>query len=190
MPSEIEKLKEEFEKEIWFYIDNSLSTKRKNFWDEKLIDFPELKAEFKETAKVLDIYNEFSNEDLLDVKFETIINNAVQKKKNDFIKFIETENRTVKLAFGAMLAAASIVILLLSSRPNPVKNISADLLDWNAEKLNTKIDDIGNSLMFMKNNEAKEYFQEKLANDKWTRDVYNINKSIQKIKNEMKESSF
>ena len=189
MQSEIETLKAEFEKEMWLYLDNSLSSERKKFWDEKLIEFPELKTELEETTNALNIYNEFAGEDLLDSKFEVIINKSTAKKQNRLLRFITTEDRTVKLVFGGTLAAASIVILLLSNRPNPVKNISADLLDWNPEKINTQLDDIGNSILFMKDDDVKKYFQEKMANDKWTRDVYNINKSIKKMKSELNESS-
>lgn len=189
MQSEIEILKTEFEDEMWLYLDNSLPPERKIFWDKKFIEFPELKNELEETTNVLNIYSKFADDDLLDSQYEAIINKSTTKKKNWFLKFLQTEDKAVKLVFGGTLAAASIVILLLSNRPNPVKNIGADLLDWNPEKINTQISDIGNSILFLKDEEAKKYFQEKLANDKWTRDVYNINKSIQKMKNELEESS-
>ena len=189
MQSNYEILKREFEKEMWLYLDDSLTPERKEFWNEKLIDFPELKNELDETEKALNIYNELVQDDLLDSKYETIITKSTEKKKNRFLKFLQTENRVIKLAFSGTLAAASIVILLFSNKPNPVKNISSDLLDWDAEKINTQIDDIGTTLLLIKDDEAKKYFQEKLANDKWTRDVYNINKSIQKMKNELEESS-
>ena len=189
MQSEIEILKAEFEKEMWLYLDNSLSSERKKFWDDKLIEFPELKIELEETTNVLNIYNEFANDDLFDSKYEAIINKSISQKQNKLLKFLTKEDRTVKLVFGGTLAAASIVILLLSNKPNPVKSIGADLLDWNPEKINAQLNDIGNSILFMKDDEAKKYFQEKLTNDKWTRDVYNINKSIKEMKNELNESS-
>jgi len=190
MQYEFEKLKEKFETEIWLYLEGSISKERKKFWDEKLIEFPELKEELESTWKTLNIYNEFAEDDMLDSKFETMVKKSTAKKKSMFSNFFKGDDKTLKLVFGGTLAAASIVILLLSNKPNPVKNISGDLLDWNSDKINSQINDIGNSLLFMKNKEAKQYFQNKLASDKWTRDVYNINRSIQKMKNEMKESSF
>lgn len=186
----IEILKKEFEKEIWLYIDGSLSSERKSFWDEMMKEFSELKEEFETTTKTLGIYNEYADEDLLDAKYEAMIEKSTAGKRNDIIDRLQPNDRLLKLVFGGTLAAASIIILLLSNKPNPVKNISGDLLDWNPEKINNQINEIGNTLLFMKDNEAKEYFQNRLANDKWSRDVYNINKSIQKMKNEIKESEF
>ena len=190
MQYEFEKLKEEFETEIWLYLEGSISEERKTFWEERFVEFPELKDEFDLTLKTLNLYNDLTEDDVLDSKFETMVEKSTGKKESLFANLFKGDDRTLKLVFGGTLAAASLVILLLSNKPNPVKNISGDLLDWNSEKINTQISDIGKSLLFMKDKEARQYFQNKLASDKWTRDIYNINRSIQKMKNEMKESSF
>lgn len=190
MQSELKILKSEFENEMWLYLDGSLPRERKEFWDKKFLEYPELKVDLMETGKVLDAYNEFSDDDILDSKFEVIVKNSTRQKKHRLMNFLRSDDKTVKLAFGGTLAAASIVILLLSNKPNPVKNISSDLLDWNPENINTQLNDIGKTILFIKDEDAKKYFQEKLANDKWTRDVYNINRSIQKMKSEINESSF
>ena len=43
---------EEFEKDIWLYLDNDLPTERMNYWREQINNNPEIRAKFQETKNI------------------------------------------------------------------------------------------------------------------------------------------
>ncbi len=192
-------LLELFETEMWLYIDNSLPEDRVKFWEEKISEHAELKAMLDETNKVLKIYDGYSEAEISSQYYNKVIEKTVsQKSFSEKIKTLfgieknetSSENGILKIAFGSTLVIASIIIFMVSKTSNPVKNISAELLEWNPVEITGQIRDAQTTFSFIKNEEAKKYVIEKISNDEWSGDVYQIGSKIKQLNKEIDENKF
>ena len=155
MLTNTKRLVEQFEREVWMYLDNDLSPERMKFWNEKIIEHQELKSLLDENKKLVELYEKVPLNEFSEARYSEIVSHAV-KKKNTLSDFIQRVNpfkiekdrmfNPVKIAFGGAMAAAAIVILLLSNKPNPVKNLSNEILDWNSEGISEQISEVSTSI--------------------------------------------
>ncbi len=199
MSSDKNNIMQEFEKEMWLYLDKSLPKERMDYWEKQLEQNLELSRMFQETEETLSLYDSVITDDIKQESFERVIN-AVTKRKKKFSLFkIITKSGVdepskhefvfAKIAFGVTLAVAAVVFLLISQKPNPVKNLSEDILDWDAESITNQISEVETSLLFLKDEKLKKYYMYKMASDKFKKDVYTIDGAIEKIKKELKDKS-
>ena len=65
MNQEEKQLFEEFEKEVWLYLDGDLSESKMNFWKQKIEELPELKNYIEEYKNISEAYNEEISVDIL-----------------------------------------------------------------------------------------------------------------------------
>ncbi len=188
-----------FETEMWLFIDGSLSEDRIKFWEEKISEYPELKEMLIETNQVLEIYDKHSEVEIDSKYYKEVIEKTIsQKTLGEKVKLLfgirsdksANENGTLKIAFGSTLVIASIIIFMVSKTPNPVKNISAELLEWNPEEITEQIRDAQITFNFIKDEEAKKYVLEKISNDEWSSDVYQIGSKIKQMNREIEENKF
>ena len=135
--------------------------------------------------------------DIEEPVFNSVLNSikdksSISKKIRELLKINGRTGdgfNTVKIAFGGALAVAAVVMLLITEKPNPIKNFSSELLDWNAEEIDTQMDEMELSLRLAKDDEFKKYFINKLMEDRWNRDIIIINNGIKEIEKEIKEKS-
>ena len=195
MQHENDFLIEEFEKEVWLYLDNNLPEKRLNYWRNHLASNPALKQWLDEIQLLLTTYDELVVDDINENSFNQMINNAVNKKTlfSRIKSLFKTESSSggfiPKIAFGSFLVIASLIILLLSEKPNPVNKISAELLDWDDKSTSVQINNISTALSLIENNNLKEYLLYKKTRDKWSRDIYTLEKQIKNLNSEIEEKS-
>ena len=189
----------EFENEIWLYLDGDLPESRIKFWNEKINDVPELLEILNETKQVLNIYDSSVITDVNDTAFEKMLQRAtVRTSLLDRVRrFISGLNSTEdssqsnihKIAFGGVLVIAAMVIFMLTEKPNPVKTISADVLDWDAEIISEQLVNINNSLSGVKNDKMLEFILYKKTSDEWSRSVYTIEQRLNRLNKETDDKS-
>ena len=186
---------EEFEKDIWLYLDNDLPTERMNYWSNQIQNKPEIRRVLAETQGFLSEYSNLADEKLDKLKFERMIREVTYKehlfsKITSFFKFNnESESLLPKMAFVTTLTIAAIVMLVLSQKPNPVNKISNDLLNWDDEITNTQIQNISNSISLIENDDLKNYIIYKTSLNKWNSDINKIENQIHNMNEKNKKTS-
>ena len=196
MQSELEILKEELEKEVWFFIDNSIDDKRKMFWMNNFKIYPELNSIYERYKNITDKYNneEF---DISDEKFDEIISkvSAVKRKDNRLILMLKNifslndNDNQVKVLIGGTLAAIALIFVLLS--PSKIDNTQSDdsLLTWEGKTLKSLYNQIDNNISGGKNEKAKQYIMEQIKNDEWKSSVFTIASKIEELEDELNSNS-
>lgn len=186
---------EEFEKDIWLYLDNDLPVERMNYWSNQIQNKSEIKRVLMETQGFLTDYNNLANEKLDNLKFERMIQISTKQermfsKMKSYFKFNdESESLLPKMAFVTSLTIAAIVMLILSQKPNPVNKISSEFLDWDDEITNTQIQNISNSISLIENNDMQNYMYYKRSKGEWNRDINKIENKIQSIDEKIMKTS-
>lgn len=181
---------EEFEIEMWQYLDGTLSNKRMKFWEEKINSIFELQKMLEEKEDILEGYSKLDSTDLSDFKFEKMIDVATSKTGlYEKVKslFTTNENRVIpKLAFGSILIIASVVILMLSSKPNPINNITNSAFGWEDESIDNKFANISTKISFLENEDLRKYYFYSRTKDKWDREIISIDKELNNLFEETK----
>lgn len=196
MQSELEILKEELEKEVWFLIDNSIDEKRKLFWMNKFKAYPELNSIYESCKNITDQYND-EEFDISDEKFDEIISkvSAVKRKDNRLILMLKNilslndNDNQVKVLIGGTLAAIALIFVLLS--PSKIDNTQSDdsLLTWEGKTLKSLYNQIDNNISGGKNEKAKQYIMEQIKNDEWKSSVFTIASKIEELEEELNSNS-
>lgn len=196
MQSELEILKEELEKEVWFLIDNSIDEKRKLFWMNKFKIYPVLNSIYESCKNITDQYND-EEFDISDEKFNEIISkvSAVKRKDNRLILILKNilslndNDNQVKVLIGGTLAAIALIFVLLS--PSKIDNTQSDdsLLTWEGKTLKSLYNQIDNNISGGKNEKAKQYIMEQIKNDEWKSSVFTIASKIEELEEELNSNS-
>ena len=189
----------DFEKEIWLYLDNDLPESRMKYWNYMIGSDPKLLDLLNETKQTLNIYDSNMISDVDDAKFEKMLQKATARTSllDRFKRLFPgstpasegKEANIQKIAFGGVLVIAAMVIFMLTEKPNPVKTISNDVLDWDAESITTQLSDIQNSLSMAQNDKMREFILYKKTSDEWSRSVYTIEQRLNQLKKETDDKS-
>ncbi len=192
-----DQLYKDFEKEVWLYLDNQLDEKRKLFWDNKIEKYPLLKEYIDEYTA---ISNEYKSKNLIDIddeRFNLMIENAVEKRSviakiKDFIlnNFnTETKISFGKIAFASFLIIASIIISIISNKPNPInkfnKTINSELLEWNPKYFEKQINKVETMLKLTKDDDYKKYSKYGLTSENVDKNLNYIGNNIDELKKEI-----
>jgi len=187
---------EEFEKEVWLFLDNNLPSERMSFWETQIRNNLVIKQKFEEIQNLISEYDAFPSEELEHTKFKAMISNATKRErlfpnlKSLFSSNNDSESVIPKMAFVTSLTIAAIVMLLLSQKPNPVKELSTELFEWNDEITTTQIQNISNSISLVDNENLKNYIMYNLSSDEWSRDIYSIKNQIQNLDKKTNQTEF
>ena len=193
MNQEKNQLFEDFNKESLLYMDGDLSKSRMEFWDQKLNEFPELNNILEEYKSISNRFNN-QNFDLSNEKFDFMIDKTISKKT------VKTKIETIinnlfssnidyafgKISFASILIIGAIVVSVLSDRPSPVikitENISSEILEWDAEFVDSQISKVSNLLRVTEDEEYRKYYRYKKTSSNVDKNLSQINNSIEKLK--------
>ena len=174
----------EFEMELYLYTDNDLSADRKEFLKKHISNCETCANLLKNTEIVLNQASAELTEDLPDAKYDTIIERVVQKKKNKIVEWFfpqriikEKYALSIKLAVVGTLAAIAVIISLTTQKPNTVKTISNELLDWEGKKITSQINEIKNSINM-------------IHEDNWDKQILMLDQRMKVLENESDKFSF
>jgi hypothetical protein len=162
----------DFKNEVWRYIEKDLPKERVIFWDKHIELCPSCSAFMQSELNMLTTCAETLSEDILDSRFDAMINTAVNTRKrfsvkNIFAKGEELSFRT-KVALISSFAVVAVVISLISPKQSPVKDVSNELLDWEGAKINSQLETIEQKI-------------ETISNDKWSNEIRSIDEQLQKL---------
>lgn len=196
MNQEKNQLFEDFNKESLLYMDGDLSKSRMEFWDQKLNEFPELNNILEEYKSISNRFNN-QNFDLSNEKFDFMIDKTISKKT------VKTKIETIinnlfssnidyafgKISFASLLIIGAIVVSVLSDRPSPVikitENISSEILEWDAEFVDSQISKVSNLLRVTEDEEYRKYYRYKKTSSNVDKNLNQINNSIEKLKDKI-----
>ncbi len=174
----------DFENEVWLYKENELSSERMEFWLTHLSVCAECRAEMEEDILISELVKDKSLDVIDDASFERIIDKAVNKNKfapqNLFLLLNYLKDNSGiygKAAFASALAIIALVITLSTHKPTAVKNIPAEILDWNGAVLNQKIEEVKDRINFM-------------SEDGWDKQIMQLDESLRRMEQESDEYSF
>ncbi|OGV27251.1 MAG: hypothetical protein A3J84_09235 [Ignavibacteria bacterium RIFOXYA2_FULL_37_17] len=174
----------DFESEVYFYIDNELPADRSVFWKDHLSNCATCRSLLEEINVIVAAAGENISEDILDSKYDKMIENAVRQKKFSLSQllfpagsFREKYSVSLKIAVVGMLAIIAFVVSLTTQRPNTVKTISRELLDWEGKKVNSQINEIKNTINL-------------IHEDNWDKQMIMLNQRIKLLEKESDKFSF
>ncbi len=139
-----------FEKNIFLFIDRNLSEELFSKMEKHISQCRDCSKLFSDTVEIL-YGSKIDIPEITDDKFDLMVSNATKLSQPGFMTGILAEQKQKKifywkLAFTTILLFASITISLLSTRSNPVKKVSKDLLDWEGNKIETELKTIDQSI--------------------------------------------
>lgn len=193
MNQEKKQLFDEFSKESLLYLDGDLSQERMEFWDNKLLEVPELNVFLEDYHDVSKIFKQPGIR-LSDDKFDLMIDTAISKNSmsSKFTYFISNLLSTKmefafgKIAFASVLIVSAIVISIISDKPSPVikvtENISSEILDWDADFVDSQINKVSTLLKVTGDEEYRKYYRYKETSSKVDKNLNLITNSIEELK--------
>lgn len=197
MNQNINQLVQEFEKEVWLYLDQDLSDDRMEFWKQKIKEIPELNKYIDDYIAISELCIQSESDQLEIKKFNSMIDVAINtdsflnKTQRYFSNLFSNDPEFVfgKIAFASVLIIAAVVISIVSNRPNPVvimtNTINEELLDWDADFVDDQISKVGNLLKLTKDDEYRKYYRYKLTTTNVDKNINHINSNIKLLKEEI-----
>lgn len=174
----------EFNAELFLYIDNELPKEKMEFYRTHLSYCAECRLNLNEVNLISSIASEEICGDVLDAKFDKMIERATAKSKISIKSFFfpARDSQTgFGMAFRVLAVAAVTVIAILFSlstkQPNPVKNISKDLLDWDGDKIDAQIYELSKGIM-------------KVENTQWENNIQLIDRELKNLEKVSDEKTF
>lgn len=196
MQYSLEKLKIEFEKEVWFIIDGTIDEKRKSFWLNQINEHKELKLIYDEILSVTDFYSEeeydISNDKLIRILSLTKSPSSRKRKIVEILKNLlssEDESNQLKVIIGGALASLALIFTLLS--PNNIidSTTEKEIFTWEGTEITDVINSIRDNNSTEENEIAKKYIMDQIKKDEWKSSVFTIASRIDELEKEIKNSS-
>jgi hypothetical protein len=171
----------QFEIEVWLYISGELNDERKKSWKLHLEQCPECSALLESNKELSAFYSENMSEDLLDSVFDKAVEKATAKLSlagwfRFYIKSMAKSFAFGKIVLGGSLVTASIIIMFLSQRPNPVKQISDSISKWEDTTFTTKVEEISKSILSLDQSANR-------SDAEWAKSVNGIENQLDSLKN-------
>ena len=190
------KLLEEFELEMWRYIEESLPLNRMKFWKEHLDNSAELRQMLDDTLKVLSLYDESAASELNEPAYNEMIEAATSKPasileliKSKFENIFKPVFNSYRFAFGAAIIIVFLVVTSIIEKQNGNGMDINSSLDWEGNNLTSKLDEMDNSINSIKSDNSIEYQMYRFTKDKFDVAIQSIGNRIEKLRNNMKKES-
>ena len=196
------KLCEEFENEMWLFIDHSLEEERNKFWQNHLVSCSDCSSLLKISSETIEQYNRVPLDDLSDDSYEKIISTVTADiERIEHIVMPIKGNRSLfeifgfyKLTFGGALVAAAIIFLFITFINDPKipeikKVIPKQILAWNDKQTTDRLEKVGDQIYSLKTDEWDIYFIRKNKKENWNKALSSIQKQIRKMQKEVTSAS-
>ena len=196
------KLCEEFENEMWLFIDHSLDKEKEKLWQNHLAICPHCSTLLKTSVETIENYSKIPLDDLLNGSYKNIINTiTADKEKPEHLVLPIKRNRTLteifgfyKLTLGGALVAAALIILFVTFINDPKipeikKELPKQILAWNDNQMADRLEKVGNQIYSLKTDEWDIYFIRKNKKENWSKALSSIQKQIRKMQKEVTSAS-
>ncbi len=172
----------DFEQTVWLYLDKELEPAKIEFWNNHISVCKTCTNLIAEIESIRNMAKEEASEDILDSTFDRIVENALSKKrtfadKQIFYWLTLKHAFAFKVAVISGLALVALVISLTSRQPNPIKNLSNNILDWEGHSINTEINEVSKKI-------------NSLDNESWENKINLISNKITQLETKTDKFSF
>jgi hypothetical protein len=189
MKNEKKTICEEFEKEVFLFQEGSLSKERTELLEHHLGICRSCQAVYKDLTDVIGAYESLGKEDVGENRFNYMIRKSTDLEILPW-KFAQKRKSLVemfgfyRLSFGGAAVVAAMILIIISflREPSIDNKIPYELLDWNGDKIESKIEQIENQIISLKSNEWDIYFVRKNEKKSWNATLKNIRKQIDELK--------
>lgn len=186
MHQENKGLCKQFENEVWLYLSEEIDAERRMLWNKHLAECPVCSALLSSNSRISALYKENMSEDLLDSSFDRIIEKAAAKrtlpeKVKYFFAGFGKSFVFGKVIFGSALVTASLIILLFSQRPNPVKQIVEQVSNWEDSTVTSAIEKVSGSILSLSMPSGDK-------EEEWNNSVDNIENQITLMEEEINQN--
>lgn len=174
-----------FEHDMWLYIDRSLNDDKMEFWRRHIYQCNHCRETLSSTEEVISSASEILVFDIDDDSFNRIIGKSLKSKRLNVIpRLFNNKGRQLitagKVVFASALVVAAILISLLSDKPNSIKTVSRELLDWEGTEIRSELNDIGSRIELIKYDNLEG----------WNREVNGINSRLNNLETNSDPDSF
>lgn len=174
-----------FENEMWLYLDRTLPDEKMEFWRSHLRQCVYCRDILKSTEEIISAASTNLLVDLDENIIDNMVKRAVKKRKFDLVSWIP-KNRVRKIyaigkiAFASILVLAAVVVSLLSDKPNTIKSVSKELLDWEGKEIRSELNNIGNRIELIRYDNMEG----------WSRDVNAMDNRLNILEKQTDPNSF
>lgn len=171
-----------FETEMWLYIDNALTDDKMEFWRVHLRGCSKCREMLNQSEELSSPVQENELADLDDTKYDVMVSKALKHNKQSFFgSFFKSKNKNIvsigKIVFATALVVASVLISLLSDKPNSMKSFGKEILDWEGRVVISEIEKITNRIKMI--NESD-----------WNKQMIMLDEKIELIEKDTNKLSF
>lgn len=180
---------EEFEKEIFLFQEGSLPEERIELIEHHLGICRSCQAVFKDVRDVITAYESLAKEDVDENRFNYMIRKSMRSEILSG-KYVQKRKSLVemfgfyKLSLGGAAVVAAMILIIISflREPSIENKIPYELLDWNGDKIESKIEQIENQIISLKSDEWDIYIVRKNEKESWNATLKNIRNQIDELK--------
>ncbi|HOI29164.1 MAG TPA: hypothetical protein PLZ15_05320 [Melioribacteraceae bacterium] len=174
-----------FEHDIWLYIDRTLGDEKMEFWRRHLNQCNHCREILSSTEGLISTASEKLVFDIDDSSFDRMIGKSIKSNRYKiFPRLFGKRGRQLitvgKVVFASVLVVAAILISLMSDKPNSIKTVSRELLDWEGAEIRTELNDIGSRIELIKYDNLEG----------WNREVNGINSRLNNLETNSDPESF
>ncbi len=171
-----------FEIEMWLYIDKTLADEKMEFWRSHLRQCNTCKERLAQAEELVLNASENLLVEVDDIQFDAMISVAIRKKRKNYIaRLFERNKKKIisagKIVFASTLVIIAVLISLLSDKPNSVKSVSKEILEWEGGSIKAEIEKISNKIYMIDQND-------------WERQMIMIDQKIESIEKNTDNFSF
>ena len=187
---------EEFNNQMWLYVDKLLNKKEMLFWSNHLENCETCNKLLSDSLEVINSYDGIPLEDLSDRDYQRLINKAMTNTiTNNTIKTINIPERRslleiigiYRLTFGGAVVVGALIFLLItfikdSKIPRINNEIPRHFLSWDNERVSERLSNIEDQIISLKIDDWDIYLIKDNRKEKWSNEVRSIQKQIRKMK--------
>jgi hypothetical protein len=174
---------------IFLFQEGSLPKKRMKLFKHHLEFCPFCQSVYNGLKDVTDAYDRLFEEDIGENRFGYMIrqataNTILPDKHSHKRKSLVELFGFYRLSFGSAAVVAALIIIVISfmKEPGVEKNPPYELLDWDGEKIESKIELIENQIISLKSEEWDIYIIRKDKRENWDATLKNIWNQIDELK--------
>jgi len=184
---------EEFEREVFLFVDDVLSNKRVKLIEHHLEDCDICKSVLEDVKVTTAAYDALPLNDVDESSFSRMINNTTKCLSMPEIdkKNLSPKGRSLvemfgfyRLTFGGAAVAAAIILIIISflREPGLEKGLPIDILDWHGDNITSRIERIENRILSLQSDEWDIYIVRKNKKENWDATLKSIHNQINKMK--------
>jgi hypothetical protein len=182
---------DDFKNDIWLYLDKDLPDEKMIFWQGHIVNCANCRKLLSDNQGILNSYNKVPLDDLLDVSYQKMIDNATANKSGAPVKRSKSLVDVFgfyRLTFGGAVVAAALIFILITVFKDPEiqfnKSISKNFLDWDGKLVSNRIEQFEDRILSLQTDEWDIYIVRKDSKEDWNKTLHLIQKKIRKMKKE------